>query len=107
MLLFYRASRAQSGEFASCSNLARGLQRHLKHGLAALLIVFAGMPIAAAQAADPASELQAALTQWTADFNAGNKEKVCGIFAPDLRYDYRGFPERGFAEICATLQRSL
>jgi len=29
------------------------------------------------------------------------------IFAPDLRYDYRGFPERGFAGTCSTLQRSL
>jgi steroid delta-isomerase len=32
---------------------------------------------------------------------------VCELFAPDLRYDYRGFPERGYQEICDLLRRSL
>jgi steroid delta-isomerase len=48
-----------------------------------------------------------ALTGWMADFNAGRADRVCGLFAPELRYDYRGFPERGFSDICALLQRSL
>ena len=78
----------------------------LKLGLAALTLACCAS-IASGQPADPAAEIRAALTKWTHDFNAGNKDEVCAIFAPDLRYDYRGFPERGFADICATLQRSL
>jgi steroid delta-isomerase len=74
----------------------------------ALLVLLAGSTWpAAVQPADPAADIRAALSNWTEDFNAGDKDKVCAIFAPDLRYDYRGFPERGFADICATLQRSL
>jgi len=59
--------------------------------------------------ADPAAEaaIRQALTQWAADFNAGKADKVCALFAPELRYDYRGFPERGFADICALLGHSL
>ena len=60
------------------------------------------------QAAAPAeTAIRAALTAWTRQFNAGDADAVCGLFAPDLRYDYRGYPERGFGEICALLQRSL
>jgi ketosteroid isomerase-like protein len=29
------------------------------------------------------------------------------LFALDLRYDYRGQPERGYGDICALLHRSL
>jgi len=60
------------------------------------------------QAAAPAeTAIREALTAWTRQFNAGDADAVCGLFAPDLRYDYRGYPERGFGEICALLQRSL
>jgi steroid delta-isomerase len=48
-----------------------------------------------------------ALATWTRQFNAGKADAVCGLFAADLRYDYRGFPERGFNEICGLLRRSL
>ena len=41
------------------------------------------------------------------DFNAGRAEKVCGLFAPDLKADYRGQPERSHGELCGLLQRSL
>src|SRR3954464_11736739 len=78
----------------------------LKVALMALLLFSPGYT-AAAQPADASAEIRVALTRWAEDFNAGDKDKVCTIFAPELRYDYRGFPERGFAEICATLQRSL
>jgi steroid delta-isomerase len=47
------------------------------------------------------------LASWTRQFNAGDAQAVCGLFTPDLRYDYRGFPERGFDEICGLLRRSL
>jgi uncharacterized protein (TIGR02246 family) len=48
-----------------------------------------------------------ALTEWTQQFNARNTDRVCGLFDHDLRYDYRGHPERGFDQICDLLQRSL
>jgi ketosteroid isomerase-like protein len=51
--------------------------------------------------------IRTALTKWTEDFNAGNVKEVCGLFAPDLRYDYRGFPERDYQDICDGLRRSL
>lgn len=53
------------------------------------------------------AEIRQALTQWMDDFNAGNAEKVCGLFAPDLRADYRGQPERSYGELCDLLKRSL
>jgi uncharacterized protein (TIGR02246 family) len=63
-------------------------------------------------AADPAPgspelAIRNALTDWTLAFNAGDRAAVCNLFAPDLRYDYRGFPERGFEELCGQLQASL
>ena len=79
----------------------------LKPGAAALLTFACFACTASAQQADRAGEIRATLTKWTEDFNAGNKNEVCAIFAPDLRYDYRGFPERGYQDICSTLQRSL
>jgi steroid delta-isomerase len=61
---------------------------------------------------DPASEhaeqqIRRALADWQHTFNAGDTGSVCNLFAPDLRYDYRGFPERGFADICGLLSASL
>jgi ketosteroid isomerase-like protein len=74
-------------------------------GLAALMV----WP--AALGAEPAGSAEAAirktLAQWADAFNAGRTGEVCGLFASDLRYDYRGFPERGYADVCALLQRSL
>jgi steroid delta-isomerase len=83
-----------------------GMAPMIKTALMALLLFSPGYT-AAAQPTETSAEIRAALTRWTEDFNAGNKDKVCTIFVPDLRYDYRGFPERGFADICAILQRSL
>jgi uncharacterized protein (TIGR02246 family) len=63
---------------------------------------------AAAQGDSPAqAEIRAALTQWMTDFNAGNAEKVCGLFAPDLIAQYRGQPERDYRGLCDLLKRSL
>ena len=44
---------------------------------------------------------------WTDAFNAGRADRICDLFAPDLRYDYRGFPERGFDDVCRLLRASL
>lgn len=70
------------------------------------LVVLASSPPSFAQS--PAElAIRAALAQWTADFNARNAGSICDLFAPDLRYDYRGFPERDHRAICDLLQRSL
>ena len=48
-----------------------------------------------------------ALTRWTVDFNARDANRICDLFAPDLRYDFRGLPERDYNAICSLLQRAL
>ncbi len=77
---------------------------------------FAGVVLAcaasfAASAASPddasRAEIAAALTQWKTDFNAGNADEVCDLFARDLRADFRGQPERGYDALCELLQSSL
>jgi ketosteroid isomerase-like protein len=52
-------------------------------------------------------KIKTALVRWTEDFNAGKADAVCALFSPELRYDFRGYPERGYADICARLKRSL
>jgi uncharacterized protein (TIGR02246 family) len=72
----------------------------------ALALVIAS--VAAAQGDTPAqAAIRATLTQWMADFNAGNAEKVCDLFAPDVVAQYRGQPERGYDALCDLLKRSL
>jgi ketosteroid isomerase-like protein len=58
---------------------------------------------------DEASQaaIRNALTGWMADFNAGKAATICDLFDRELRYDYRGFPERGYEAICELLHRSL
>jgi ketosteroid isomerase-like protein len=51
--------------------------------------------------------IRAVLAKWTNDFNARNAEEACSIFSTDLRYDYRGFPERNYTDMCDGLRRSL
>jgi len=63
---------------------------------------------AMAQSSSPAeAAITDALTNWTRHFNSGDTREICSLFAPELRYDYRGHPERGFEEVCGLLQRSL
>jgi len=80
-----------------------------KRSLLAMSLLLAcfstGAPAQPAEAAQ--AEIRALLDKWMADFNAGRAQEVCGLFASDLRYDYRGFPERGYRDICGLLQRSL
>jgi len=59
--------------------------------------------------ADTAAEkaIRDALSKWTEDFNARNATRICDLFAPDLRYDFRGQPERDFAAMCSGLKRTL
>lgn len=51
--------------------------------------------------------IRAALAKWTDDFNVGNVEGVCSLFSTDLRYDFRGFPERNYTQMCDGLRRAL
>ena len=75
-------------------------------GIAAFLALLS--PVVAEPATDAAEEaIRQALTDWMLAFNAGDTGSVCGLFAPELRYDYRGFPERGFGEVCGQLHGSL
>jgi steroid delta-isomerase len=71
----------------------------------ALLLFAAPASRAVAESAEEA--IRATLLQWTKDFNAGNAEKVCNLFSPELRYDFRGYPERDYDDVCSRLQRSL
>lgn len=59
--------------------------------------------------ADPAPEkaIRDALTRWTVDFNARDASRICDLFAPDLRYDFRGAPERDYDAMCSALHRAL
>jgi steroid delta-isomerase len=73
-----------------------------------LMLVLLGAASALAQSQDQAEgEIRAALMKWTTDFNARNVGEICNLFAPDLLYDFRGFPERGYDDICKLLHTSL
>jgi len=73
-----------------------------------LLACIALSPGAFAQPADKAeTAIREALAKWTADFNARDAARICDLFAPDLVYDYRGFPERNYEALCGLLRRSL
>ena len=74
---------------------------------AGLLGAVAGRDRRTRRAEKAEQQVRRALTDWQHAFNAGDTGSVCNLFAPDLRYDYRGFPERGFAEICGLLNGSL
>ena len=84
-----------------------GAPRRMPLLAAAVVLAFLFGQASAQPATSAAAAIRDALASWTRQFNAGDADAVCGLFAPDLRYDYRGFPERGFDEICGLLRRSL
>ena len=55
----------------------------------------------------PETAIREALAKWTSDFNARDDSRICDLFARELVYDYRGFPERGYDALCDLLHRSL
>jgi steroid delta-isomerase len=69
--------------------------------------IMSAAPSAHADDAASRAEIEAALTQWTADFNAGRADKLCDLFSRALRVDFRGQPERGYDAQCDLLKRSL
>lgn len=74
---------------------------------AALALLLFAAPAGRALADSAEETIQATLGQWTRDFNARKADEVCNLFSPELRYDFRGYPERGYDDICALLHRSL
>jgi steroid delta-isomerase len=56
---------------------------------------------------DAAARVGAVLAQWRDDFNAGEVDRVCNIFAPDLVVTYRGQPDRGYAAFCRQLETAV
>src|SRR5262249_24074825 len=91
-----------------CKQVPEGTMRSAFAALfVALGLVALRAPSLAQSDASAEAAIREALLTWTKDFNARDTQKVCDLFAPDLRYDYRGHPERGFDDICALLHRSL
>jgi ketosteroid isomerase-like protein len=71
----------------------------------ALLLLAAPAGAAVADSAEEA--IRSTFAQWTKDFNAGRADAVCQLFSPELRYDFRGYPERDYNDVCTLLHRSL
>jgi steroid delta-isomerase len=71
------------------------------------LLIAVATPVAAQPAGEAETAIRNALSKWTSDFNAGDASHICDLFAKDLLYDYRGFPERDYATLCSLLRRSL
>ena len=79
-----------------------------KSRVAAAAAVLALLSPVAAQSDDGAEKaIRDALSKWTADFNARDASRICDLFAPDLRYDFRGMPERDYNAMCSALHRAL
>jgi steroid delta-isomerase len=81
-----------------------------ERAIMAVAILFAGVlpgtPSAWA-ADDPADMIRTALELWRDDFNARRSDRICDLFAPDLRYDFQGLPEQDFGRLCDRLRRVL
>jgi ketosteroid isomerase-like protein len=97
------------GDGPRCQRMARlDLARRCRVILAVVCLLGGLASPARAQPADqPERAIRAALAKWTSDFNAREAAHICDLFAPDLVYDYRGFPERDYATLCGLLHRSL
>jgi steroid delta-isomerase len=81
--------------------------RSLAIAAAVALLAGAVAPVSAQSGDQAETAIRAALAKWTSDFNARDASHICDLFAPDLVYDYRGFPERDYPTLCGLLHRSL
>lgn len=86
----------------------RGLSGSMKTAATSfgLLLVAVCAP-ASAQPAGAEAAIRTALAQWTSDFNARDPSRICDLFAKDLRYDFRGAPERDYDTLCGLLHKAL
>ena len=77
--------------------------------LSAACWLMAATTLPTAAQSDGAAEkaIRDALSKWTDDFNARDATRICDLFAPDLRYDFRGSPERDYDAMCSLLHRAL
>lgn len=73
--------------------------------LAALAV--SPLPTYAQEVGQAEGAIEAALRNWTEDFNTGKSDAICDLFSTELRYDFRGYPERNYRDICDRLRRSL
>jgi uncharacterized protein (TIGR02246 family) len=73
----------------------------------AAAIIAAHLFMAPQAIARDVDDIRARLEQWTEDFNERRAEAVCDLFSKDAISNYRGQPERNYAEICDLLQKSL
>ncbi|WP_428673173.1 YybH family protein [Reyranella sp.] len=71
-----------------------------------LLLAAVSAP-ASGQPVDAEAAIRAALGQWTSAFNARDPSRICDLFAKDLRYDFRGLPERDYDTLCGLLHKAL
>ena len=71
------------------------------------LIAVTMLPAAAQTDGAAEKAIRDALSKWTDDFNARDATRICDLFAPDLRYDFRGSPERDYDAMCSLLHRAL
>ena len=81
---------------------ARRSTRAWTVALAGTLLLALAAPASAQD--DAAVQVRAVLAQWRDDFNAGEVERLCDIFAPDLVVTYRGTADRGYAAFCRQLE---
>ena len=96
--------RAAAAAKAAC---AAGAKAACAAGAIATALLLGGAPAAADGELAAEAAIRAALAKWVLDFNAGRSRAVCDIFAPDLRYDYKDYPERDYRAVCDLLQRVL
>lgn len=88
--------------------MLRSVSHPATNAMCLLAIVLAClMQAPSATAGTAEDDIRARLDQWSRDFNAGKSGAVCELFAKDLKYDFRGYPERDYQDICDRLHRSL
>jgi steroid delta-isomerase len=66
-----------------------------------------GLSGAAEPDAAPESEIRSAIENWRSAFNAGDEQRVCDIFAPDIIANYQGEPARDYDWLCGMLRNAL
>jgi ketosteroid isomerase-like protein len=74
---------------------------------ALIALVLMAPPVRSAAETGAEEAIRSTLGQWTQAFNAGKADVVCSLFSPKLRYDFRGYPERDYRDICDRLNHSL
>ncbi|MDO9434469.1 nuclear transport factor 2 family protein [Hydrogenophaga sp.] len=77
--------------------------------VAVVSVALAGLCMAPARADAGVDEaaLRATLEQWRQDFNARRVERICDLFAPELRADVQDLPEQTYSMVCERLRRAM